>query len=85
MSLFHRGVVGLRNPTSSLFSSRIYFISIFSLDIAIYEPNPHDCYSELTVLWKLLDIIDSCADNIYQALLSAYEREPGVEAKQILS
>ena len=26
-------------------------------------------------------ILDACADSAYQALFSAYEKEPGVEAK----
>ena len=36
--------------------------------------------SNLTVLRKINRNVDACADSVYQALLSAHEREPGFEA-----
>ena len=38
--LFHRDVLVFRKPTVSWLFIGLYFVSVFSLDIAIYVPKP---------------------------------------------
>ena len=38
-------------------------------------------YGRIRIL-RISENFGACADSVYQALLSAYEREPGFEAKQ---